>query len=317
MLHNAPPAQGYAQPPAMLRPGDTVFALWRADGFYYAANIAGINGNQADIAFMDGARGMMTLGDIIPVNIALSRMTLYGNWRNGGSYYKCRLQATSGSTVTVLYEDGYVETMPIGMLRASNPPLMTQPANPYPQQNTAQQHASPYPRQNQPLTLSAVARGTVKGMDRASAEEYMRKVFIVTGGPTMFDSGLSITKDIPEKKLAAAIKSYAQSAANEIPLMLNDAAIFRNGKAGFLLTDQALYFSRQMDKPVRVPLEEITGISHDYAVNTGLDGSNLIINSYASEWQDICLIALTGNTPKITTYDTLVKILSTMTGLPA
>ena len=67
---------------------------------------------------------------------------------------------------------------------------------------------------------------------------------------------------IPGEQLQAAIHSYAPGAAEETPLVLIPA--IASGKAGFLLTDRAMYFRRALDsKDVRIRYGDIKTLTLD------------------------------------------------------
>lgn len=94
---------------------------------------------------------------------------------------------------------------------------------------------------------------------------------------------LFITKNIPEKKLAGALRKYVKGmSSDEFPLLLLDDTAFGSAKEGCLLTNKALYFPCNFT-PVRVPLEII--INFSYILTEGFGGDKLVIKTKAIEYQ--------------------------------
>ena len=111
--HTPPPL---AANPAL--PEHVVFARWR-DGFFYPG-VAGewVNG-QRMIAFLDGDTGLAAQHDILPLEDALARLELQGNWQHLGMFFRGSLG--SRSPLVMHYNDGDVEQIQLRQLRGAMP----------------------------------------------------------------------------------------------------------------------------------------------------------------------------------------------------
>lgn len=80
---------------------------------------------------------------------------------------------------------------------------------------------------------------------------------------------LFFMEDIPNKRLSAAIKSYAPNISpDEVPVFLWDDTTFGSGKDGFLLTDRRLYQKNFLEARSSSDFSEIT----DFNINSGALG---------------------------------------------
>jgi hypothetical protein len=105
------------------RCGQTVFAKWPPDGYYYPGEITRVGANDADILFMDNQAITCAISDMVGLEDALNYMNFQGDWKRKGLYYLCQLTGPmKGNKVKVLYDDGAKETVNLAQLRASGPP---------------------------------------------------------------------------------------------------------------------------------------------------------------------------------------------------
>jgi len=277
---------------------DVVFALRIADKYYYPGMIKAINNGIATIAFHDGKSDNVSLNLIESCETALQKMSLEGNWKNLGTFYDCKLLSEEDTLINVRYTlDGVEEKIELKQLRAKNPPVK---------------------QAKEVVNLVETTSGSVRSMSKEKAEKYIRAVYESAGGPFLFHpEHTHITNEIPPKKLAAAIKSYARHAANEVPLLLFDETVFKSGKEGLLLTNQAIYVGEAMEDALRFELYEITDISHKYA-SEGV--RRLVIETRDGEWDNISMTHIerlekTGCADPGEALDAMVKILRAMAGL--
>lgn len=74
---------------------------------------------------------------------------------------------------------------------------------------------------------------------------------------TLLGDGIHLAPDIPEKKLNAAIKSYASDAAPEHVVALYDSTLFKSGKEGMLFLGDRFYFKPLLEKTMCVYYKEL------------------------------------------------------------
>jgi len=103
---------------AMTLPEQTVFARWM-DGYYYPAVVDEDLGSDVKVSFLDGYFGLASKEHVVELQEALRTMQLQGNWKNGGIYFKGRLD--SGEPMTMYYNDGDVEQVELKQLRGVRP----------------------------------------------------------------------------------------------------------------------------------------------------------------------------------------------------
>jgi len=278
---------------------DVVFALRKADGYYYPGMIKAISAGIATIAFNDGKSDNVSLKEIESCETALQKMSLEGNWENHGTFFECKLLSEEDTFINIRYIiDGVEEKVNLKQLRAKNPPV---------------RHTK------EVVNLVESTTSSIRSMSKDKAEKYMRAVYESVGGPHLFNLAHNhVTGEIPEKKLAAAIKSYALHAANEVPLFLYDGTIFKSGKEGLLLTNQALYYGEALEDALRFELYEITDFSHKY-LSEGV--RRLVVMTRDGEWDNITMMYIEKDTIKGghaepgEALDAMVKILKSMAGL--
>ena len=97
-----------------------VFAYWEADGYYYPATAGDARDGFSEVSFMDGQSAEVKDDQLEGVAAAMENMGFQADWKKGGSYYDCRIVATSDDLTefTVLYEDGTKEQVGLSQLRA-------------------------------------------------------------------------------------------------------------------------------------------------------------------------------------------------------
>ncbi|MCL2546051.1 MAG: DUF4537 domain-containing protein [Oscillospiraceae bacterium] len=89
-----------------LQVGETVFALWAPDGFYYPSIIQqALDNDEYKISFLDGHTGQMSSTHIVKLQEALSSMKIQSNWGNFGTFYPGTLSGTQ-EPFTIHYDDG-------------------------------------------------------------------------------------------------------------------------------------------------------------------------------------------------------------------
>ncbi len=69
------------------------------------------------------------------------------------------------------------------------------------------------------------------------------------------------TPNIPPKKLQNALKSYASGVSEKDVLVLVDISMFGNGKEGYLLVEDILFYRPLLDKPNQITIAEINELS--------------------------------------------------------
>jgi len=79
--------------------------------------------------------------------------------------------------------------------------------------------------------------------------------------------------NIPQKKLAGAISSYAFGVSPADVMVLLDDTVFGGAKEGLLVTSDAIYCKQKFEDPVRMPFNEIKRVA------AGAD-STMLINDY-------------------------------------
>ena len=97
--------------------GETVFALWEPDGYYYPGVVAAIIERQARISFLDGDEDLVPVEHIINLDTALNTLALEGNWEFLGLFYTGNL--SSREPMIMLYDDGDVEQVQLVQLRGA------------------------------------------------------------------------------------------------------------------------------------------------------------------------------------------------------
>lgn len=80
---------------------------------------------------------------------------------------------------------------------------------------------------------------------------------VATHGTAIRDDSIFFAPQIPEKKLAGALRSYAPGALPADALALVDNTVFGSAKNGALLTAYFLYAREALEQPKRVALAEI------------------------------------------------------------
>jgi len=109
------------QPPPPANPSlpeNVIFARW-SDGFFYPGVVGEWVNGQRRIAFLDGDTGLAAEHDILPLEGALNRLELQGNWKNGGIWFRGSLG--SHNPLIMNYNDGDVEQIQLSQLRGSLP----------------------------------------------------------------------------------------------------------------------------------------------------------------------------------------------------
>lgn len=104
------------------QPGETVYARFSGDGFFYMADINRISGNAAEVTFFDNYTEVVGLEDLREPLYCLGKMKAQANWEERGNYYPCVIQKIDDSRthVHVYYpEDGAREMVTFSQLRFS------------------------------------------------------------------------------------------------------------------------------------------------------------------------------------------------------
>lgn len=102
--------------------------------------------------------------------------------------------------------------------------------------------------------------------DRVGIENAVTN-FIKSIEPLFYNSGdefksvsMPVISPNFHKKLNGAL-SYANLVPNELPIMILDSTITRNGKTGILLTTQALYFKDTLEKTIKFSLDDLPSLT--------------------------------------------------------
>lgn len=83
---------------------------------------------------------------------------------------------------------------------------------------------------------------------------------------TLLGDGTHIAPNIPDKKLNAAIKNYAEDALPEHVVALYDSTLFKSGKEGMLFLGDRFYFKPLLEKPICVYYKELQRVDLDREV---------------------------------------------------
>ncbi|MCL2562824.1 MAG: hypothetical protein FWE08_02140 [Oscillospiraceae bacterium] len=97
-----------------LTPGQTVFARWK-NSYYYPAIVNEILDDQINVSFLDGCTGSAAREHVMELEEALQNLTLQGNWKHGGFFFKGVL--ASRNPLIMNYNDGDVEQIELSQLR--------------------------------------------------------------------------------------------------------------------------------------------------------------------------------------------------------
>jgi len=95
--------------------GETVFARWKPDGYYYPGVIKQVLGESFKISFLDGDTDQVTKEHIVRLQEAFSIMRFEGNWKKRGGFYMGVI--SSNEPLVMNYDDGDVEQIEIRQLR--------------------------------------------------------------------------------------------------------------------------------------------------------------------------------------------------------
>jgi len=100
-------------------PENAIFARW-TNGYFYPGvpNDEWVD-EQRKIDFLDGSTGLVSAEDILPLEDALARLELQGNWQNNGIFYKGSLGGRD--PLVMHYNDGYKEQIQLVQLRGTLP----------------------------------------------------------------------------------------------------------------------------------------------------------------------------------------------------
>ena len=112
-----PPVENLAVDPSAITQGETVFARWAPDGYYYPGVVDSIEENQVNIIFLDGDEAAVPVAHIIELETALNRLALEGNWQYGGLFYPGNL--SNRVPMIMNYDDGDVEQVQLAQLRGT------------------------------------------------------------------------------------------------------------------------------------------------------------------------------------------------------
>ena len=102
-----------------LRTGQTVFAKWVSDGFYYPAIIGEILDNHIRAAFLDGDSGMVLKEQVLSLQEGYKILSFQSNWKHGGIYFKGVI--ANYQPMIMNYNDGDVEMIELSQLRGARP----------------------------------------------------------------------------------------------------------------------------------------------------------------------------------------------------
>ena len=69
---------------------------------------------------------------------------------------------------------------------------------------------------------------------------------------------------IPSKKLNNAIKTFANGAKEDVVIGLVDTSVLSSGKAGYLFTDDKMYYSEVLEKPKKIWYDDIKSTEEQY-----------------------------------------------------
>ena len=97
--------------------GQTVFAQWSSDGYYYPATVGDILENHVRVSFLDGDAGTVSKAHIVELGEAFKVMEFEGNWKYLGMFYKGVI--SSSQPLIMDYDDGDVERIQLNQLRGS------------------------------------------------------------------------------------------------------------------------------------------------------------------------------------------------------
>jgi len=98
--------------------GDRVLVQREADGLWYPAHITSVEGTALGVAFDDG--DVATVGELMVRDVDWARGTrLECNWHGAGRYYGAVIEERVGERIDVVYDNGDVETMPLGRCRSN------------------------------------------------------------------------------------------------------------------------------------------------------------------------------------------------------
>ncbi len=91
-------------------PARCLFARYSGDGCYYRASLDADHGDKATVTFFDGYTEKVSKQDMRSFTDLANSRKAYGNWKQEGTYYPCRIEVIGDGTVTVIYdEDGVKE----------------------------------------------------------------------------------------------------------------------------------------------------------------------------------------------------------------
>lgn len=82
------------------------------------------------------------------------------------------------------------------------------------------------------------------------------------------DDNIYIAPNIPENKIANALKSFAKGVNADEPLLLIDETVFGSSKDGLILTKNTIYAKSSFEKPISFELNKITKIDTDSKFET-------------------------------------------------
>lgn len=102
-----------------LRLGQTIFARWESNGFYYPAIISEIFDNYIRAAYLDGDSGTVLKEHVLSLQEGYKILNFQGNWKYGGIFYKGII--ASQQPLIMNYNDGDVEIIELAQLRGARP----------------------------------------------------------------------------------------------------------------------------------------------------------------------------------------------------
>jgi DNA-directed RNA polymerase subunit RPC12/RpoP len=100
-------------------PGQTVFALWESDGYYYPATIGKISGDIIEANYLDGHNLKVHISSVISLDEGFNILNLEGNWKNRGLFYGGII--SNRESMLMNYHDGDKERVQLVQLRGSRP----------------------------------------------------------------------------------------------------------------------------------------------------------------------------------------------------
>ena len=99
-------------------PGDWVLARYRAGPYWYPGIIQGIGGDRVTVAYDDGDRETLILGNVRPYDWAIGRR-VECNFRGAGRWYPGVIASLAGGRIGINYDDGDWEQTTTGRCRSS------------------------------------------------------------------------------------------------------------------------------------------------------------------------------------------------------